>query len=58
MGGGIREPGPIDVEAQSFRPAELSERLELLQRVAGAQFRHLGDGHDPRLHAVLVATVT
>ena len=57
MGGGIREPGTVDVEAESFCPAELPQRLEFLQRVAGAQFRHLGDCHDPRLSAVLVTAV-
>ena len=56
MGGGVGEPGPVDEQPQVVRAAEVADRAQLLQGVAGAEFGGLGDGHRPGLSVVLVAS--
>ena len=56
MRGGVREPSAVEVDAQVVRVAELLDRAQLGEGVAGAELGGLGNRDDARLGEVLVAT--
>ncbi len=54
-GGGVGEPGAVDVDEHSALVGVVADRADLLGGVAGAELGALGDGDGERLGAVLVA---
>ena len=54
-GGGVGEPGAVDVQEHLVLVGELGQRADLLGRVDGAELGRLGDRDDARLGGVLVA---
>jgi hypothetical protein len=52
--GRVGQPGAVDVEQEPALVRRVGQRAQLLGAVARPELRGLRDGHEPRLHRVLV----